>query len=282
MGVKKIIMDMHAFNFETIKKEISKIKSRIQKKGVVNKSDQQLLELLDGLIESAYGRYLLQHRRVNGQWINYQKDAFHQFEKFIFNQSPAFLAMSLRHQSINQFLKECDSFQKTIGIYPSSYLSEWTFFQNEHKATLIGLNSSNDLDENFETFDFLIRNIFLYGDRDCDSDLYTEFYSCLKPGGTLIVSVWNYYEGFPKEYFLKEELLFQKLLGMAKCSVSSFEEVEERLRDSGFVSIKCMSGRDGMLMTFLAKKPMGDSSKQKAKRIQMHLPRRLTKKGVCF
>ncbi|MCL9782046.1 class I SAM-dependent methyltransferase [Vibrio sp. S4M6] len=145
----------HSLKNETgFAKELAKLEKRLE-------NYPQHKNLLDQLCEFALGRFLIEHRGIDGYWtdvvvnhpergranaISAEGGPIHPLEQQLLDDAPTFLATQQRYQIFRQQLQKCLPNCKRLLSVPSGLMSELLSldYQNQQDVELIAV----DLDSN--------------------------------------------------------------------------------------------------------------------------------------
>ena len=266
---------------DKLKEEVSYLKNCIlNRQGLPSEDVQQMLIWLDCLQGSPFGCFLILNKKLNGSWLSFHKGVVHSFDRFLFDSLPALTAMKQRYETVKAALLRGLFDGKVIGVFPASYAEEWAFLQNQAKISVVGLQDKAELLLNEACFDVIVRNVFLYGDRLHDEDVYAYLFASLKPGGVLLTSTWVQPHDPQDVAYRQEILFFEQLLGMGSCAFHSVSAVKTLLHQAGFERIQILGAENGRLPSIIAKKPTTAGPPLKIKRTVVHAPRRISRKNV--
>lgn len=266
---------------DKVREEALRLKNSILEKSDFSIDDtRQIMEWLIHVQDSPLGRHLLLNKCLDGSWPLYLKDPIHFFDNLLFSSFPALAAMQQRRQALTYAMRKMVCEGMVVGVFPASYVGEWSSLQDQLKMSVVSVNSAHDLMQNEACFDIGIRNIFLYGDQKHDKDIYAALFASLKPGGILLTSTWLPPEG-PSSGQLNEVLFFEKLLGMPPCTYHTVSLVKARLRQVGFNQVQILGVEKGPIRTIIAKKPLPIPPPLKANKAISHTPHRGNRKRMC-
>jgi SAM-dependent methyltransferase len=266
-------------------------------------SVEKQLELLGQLSEFSLGRFLIETGGLNGYWTQYivshpqKKKAknLNPIEDFLLNQAPICLATQERFiifkTEIQKCLKDGGSFSaipsglmsdlldldytgiKDFSLHgidlEQSALSEAKKYAEEKKLQSHCLFLKKDAwDLNIEKqFDLISSNgLNIYEpDEEKVTALYKQFYTALKPEGTLITSFltipplpnattgWNLKE-INEQNALLQRILLVDILSITCQFYNTEERIRNRLEKVGFKQIKVLYDRAHIFPTVVAKK----------------------------
>lgn len=261
-----------------IKKQLTQLKNAFLRDHEMDFEEiEKLLSWIDNLHTSHLCCQLFEQKNLDGNWQKFFKAKASPLDDLLFS-FPSLQAMRKRLESVSAYLNAFEKKNTIIAVYPASYEEEWSEMAQTSGFSLVGINDKDELLMNEAAFDIIIKYVFHYGDTDTENDIYHYLYNSLKPGGVLLNSVWLLQDETQKNR--KEELFFEKLLGMPKVHCQTISVTKTQLRKAGFDDIHVLANESSLLRTLVAKKDASTENKPKIKRLSSHHPRRMNRKSV--
>lgn len=219
----------HSVAAEALEKTVQEMRKRIQKQGdKPHVTVEQQLQLLDEMQQFEFGRFLLQHRGINGYWTHYMLThpwygrktgvVTSDLERFILDEAPVLLATQQRFEVFLQQNQKAVVDGAALACIPCGMMGELLYlnFDGVKDIELVGIDFDADALVDAATlaeqrhltqftnleqkdawslgvtaeYDLISSNGLNIYEPDDDKvlQLYQQFYTALKPGGRLVTS----------------------------------------------------------------------------------------------
>jgi ubiquinone/menaquinone biosynthesis C-methylase UbiE len=260
------------------------------------------LELVDELCQFPFGRYILERKGANGFWTDYlisppenQNPAdLTAIENFILTRSLIVLAHRERFRTYQNLMQKLIKEDIILASVPCGLMRDLITldFSNLSNFKLVGIDIDEESLESAaklakewhisnaellqqdawqisfkEEFDVITSSGLNVYEPDPEKllDLYSRFYTALKPGGSLIISVLTYPPGDSKPTdwalekiapadLLMEQVLYKDILNLNWRNFRSADEIDREFKLAGFSQVDVIFDQNRIFPTVIARK----------------------------